>query len=65
MGGESLRFLTTVATFGTPLDVTVEELVIESFYPADAETARALSRLAASADPELVAAVLSRTRGTS
>jgi hypothetical protein len=29
---------------GTPLDVTVEELVIESFYPADDRTAHALSR---------------------
>jgi hypothetical protein len=27
---------------GTPLDVTVEELVIESSYPADGRTARAL-----------------------
>jgi hypothetical protein len=62
--GEPLSFLTTVATFGTPLDITVDELVIESFYPADVETAQALVRLAASADPALVAAVLSRTRGT-
>ena len=36
--------------------------MIESFYPADAETARALTRLAASVDPTLVEAVLSRTR---
>jgi transcriptional regulator with XRE-family HTH domain len=63
VGAESLSFLTTVATFGTPLDITVDELVIESFYPADVETAQALVRLAASADPALVAAVLSRTRG--
>lgn len=33
-----LSFFSTVATFGTPLDVTVAELVIESFYPADPET---------------------------
>src|SRR5690606_7929790 len=31
-----LALLSTVATFGTPLDVTVSELVIESFFPADA-----------------------------
>lgn len=37
-----LTFLSTVTTFGTPLDVTVEELAIESFFPADAETAAAL-----------------------
>jgi transcriptional regulator with XRE-family HTH domain len=37
-----LAFFSTVATFGTPLDVTVSELMIESFYPADAETAAVL-----------------------
>lgn len=41
-GGEELSFLSIVATFGTPLDVTVSELVIESFFPADDTTARAL-----------------------
>ncbi|WP_408638997.1 hypothetical protein [Nocardiopsis suaedae] len=45
-GGE-LSFISTAATFGTPLDVTVAELVIESFYPADEETARALGARAA------------------
>jgi len=43
-GGE-LAFLSTVATFGTPLDITVSELVIESFFPADDETAAALREL--------------------
>jgi len=37
-----LRLLSTVATFGTPLDVTVAELSIESFFPANPETAEAL-----------------------
>jgi transcriptional regulator with XRE-family HTH domain len=37
--GTDLTFFSTVATFGTPLDVTVAELVIESFFPADAATA--------------------------
>ena len=40
-GGE-LAFISTVATFGTPLDITVAELAIESFYPADAATAAVL-----------------------
>ncbi|MFI5606794.1 helix-turn-helix domain-containing protein [Amycolatopsis sp. NPDC051903] len=40
--GTELTFFSTVATFGTPLDVTVAELVIESFYPANPETARYL-----------------------
>ena len=38
-GNRTLAFLTTVAAFGTPLDITVSELVIDSFFPADAETA--------------------------
>jgi transcriptional regulator with XRE-family HTH domain len=38
-----LSFLSITAVIGTPMDVTVEELAIESFYPADAETAKALA----------------------
>ncbi|MFW5418169.1 helix-turn-helix transcriptional regulator [Nocardiopsis sp. CNT-189] len=41
-GEAELSFISTVATFGTPLDVTVSELAIESFFPADEATARAL-----------------------
>jgi transcriptional regulator with XRE-family HTH domain len=41
-GARELAFFSTVATFGTPLDVTVAELAIESFFPADATTAAAL-----------------------
>ncbi len=37
-----LSLFTTVATFGAPLDVTLSELAIESFYPADAHTADVL-----------------------
>ncbi|MFH9348333.1 helix-turn-helix domain-containing protein [Kitasatospora sp. NPDC017646] len=37
--GRVLSFLSTVTTFGTPLDVTVSELALETFLPADAETA--------------------------
>jgi transcriptional regulator with XRE-family HTH domain len=40
--GRELAFLSTVATFGMPLDVTVAELAIESFLPADPETAAVL-----------------------
>jgi transcriptional regulator with XRE-family HTH domain len=43
-GGEELAFFGTVTTFGTPLDITVAELVIESFFPADAQTAAILHR---------------------
>jgi transcriptional regulator with XRE-family HTH domain len=37
-----LSFFGTVATFGTAVDVNVAELAIESFFPADPATARAL-----------------------
>ncbi len=37
-----LAFLSTTTLFGTPGDVTVEELAIEAFLPADDATARAL-----------------------
>ncbi|WP_206788200.1 helix-turn-helix domain-containing protein [Amycolatopsis sp. MtRt-6] len=45
--GTDLTFFSTVATFGTPLDVTVAELVIESFFPADSATAAYLRERAA------------------
>src|SRR5215207_9041512 len=34
-----LSFISTIATFGTAVDITVAELAIESFFPADAATA--------------------------
>jgi transcriptional regulator with XRE-family HTH domain len=40
-GGE-LRFFSTITTFGTSSDVTVSELSVEAFFPADDETARRL-----------------------
>ena len=49
-GDNELAFLSTVATFGTPLDVTVSELTIEAFYPATPETA-AILRAAPAAAP--------------
>jgi transcriptional regulator with XRE-family HTH domain len=42
-GGE-LAFISTATTFGTATDVTVSELAIESFFPADAATAQALEQ---------------------
>ena len=33
----------TIATLGTPQDVTLQELHIESFFPIDADTARGLA----------------------
>ncbi|HEU5152853.1 MAG TPA: helix-turn-helix transcriptional regulator [Iamia sp.] len=37
-----LAFIATVATFGTPVDVTLDELAIEAFLPADRHTAEVL-----------------------
>lgn len=44
-----LTFFSTVTTFGTAVDVTVSELSIEAFFPANAETAQALTEAAAAA----------------
>lgn len=41
-GGQPLTFLSTVTTFGTAVDVTVAELSVEAFFPADDSTAAAL-----------------------
>ena len=38
-----LSFFTTAATFGTASDVTLAELTVESFFPADDATRRALT----------------------
>jgi len=45
-----LSFLSTTTVFGTPVDVTLSELAVESFFPADAFTAEALRRLAEAHD---------------
>ena len=37
--GHELRLFSTITTFGTPLDITLDELAIESYYPADTPTA--------------------------
>jgi transcriptional regulator with XRE-family HTH domain len=41
-----LSFISTTTIFGTPVDVTLQELAVESFFPADAATAQALTALA-------------------
>ena len=35
LGGNTLRFLTTLTSFGTPTDITAAEILIEQYYPAD------------------------------
>jgi len=46
--GVTLRLFTTIATLGTPQDVTVQELRIESFFPMDDATRRTFRRWATS-----------------
>lgn len=40
-----LSFVSTTTVFGTPLDVTLSEIALESFFPADQATADRLRRL--------------------
>jgi transcriptional regulator with XRE-family HTH domain len=51
-----LAFFSTTTVFGTPVDITLSELAIEAFFPADAATAEVLRTIAqqqpASAAPE-------------
>jgi len=42
-----LSFFSTTTVFGTPIDITLAELAVEAFYPADAATADTLRRSAA------------------
>lgn len=43
----TLSFISTITIFGTPVDVTLQELAVESFFPANTETQQALRRLQA------------------
>jgi transcriptional regulator with XRE-family HTH domain len=46
MAEGELSLVSTTTVFGTPREVTVAELAIESFYPADKDTSDTLQRLA-------------------
>ncbi|MBV9503837.1 MAG: helix-turn-helix transcriptional regulator [Acidobacteriia bacterium] len=39
----TLNLISTVTVFGTPVEITLSELTLEAFYPADEETARILA----------------------
>ena len=47
-----LSFFSTTTVFGTPLDITLSELALEAFFPADASTGEILRSLAASGAPQ-------------
>ena len=47
--GVDIRLFTMITTFGTAQDVTLQELRIEAFYPADPESQAAMGRIAGDA----------------
>jgi transcriptional regulator with XRE-family HTH domain len=46
-----LSFLSTITVFGTPVDITLSELALECFYPADQATAAAMRRIVSTTEP--------------
>ncbi len=46
VGDGVLSFISTTTVFGTPVDITLSELALETFFPADAATGAALRALA-------------------
>src|SRR3954449_2676056 len=46
-GDEVLSFMSTTMIFGTPVDVTLSELALETFFPADDATAGRMRTIAA------------------
>ena len=47
LGGEVLSFFSTTMIFGTPVDITLSELAVETFFPADDLTAERMRSMAA------------------
>jgi hypothetical protein len=43
--GQRFAYFSAVTTLGTPIDVTAQELRIESFFPVDDDTRRAAAHL--------------------
>jgi transcriptional regulator with XRE-family HTH domain len=60
LGGTELSLFTTLTTFGTPRDVTLDELAVELFFPAD-EPSEHLLRAGAPPRPETLATVARET----
>jgi len=46
VGGNVLSMISTTTVFGTPVDITLAELALESFVPADEATAQTLRAMA-------------------
>jgi transcriptional regulator with XRE-family HTH domain len=47
LGGDTLSFFSTTMIFGTPVDITLSELALETFFPADDLTAERMRNMAA------------------
>jgi transcriptional regulator with XRE-family HTH domain len=47
LGGDVLSFFSTTMIFGTPVDITLSELAVETFFPADDLTAERMRAMAA------------------
>jgi transcriptional regulator with XRE-family HTH domain len=60
--GERYTYFSAVTTLGTPQDITLQEIRLECFFPADVETERAAHALAARVEAE--AAVSAATAAT-
>ena len=41
-----MSFISTTMVFGTPVDVTLSELALETFFPADEPTAKRMRQIA-------------------
>jgi hypothetical protein len=50
-GDLALRFFTTIASLGTPQDITLQELRVECFFPGDEATEALARRLASQSRP--------------
>ena len=68
MGDRVLSWFSTIATIGTPLDITLEELRIETMFPADEATERFAREFASNQGPasaHSISAAESRPSGRS
>ena len=63
-GEISLQLFTTIATLGTPQDITLQELRIESFFPMNRETALVLRGWAATNSSRYVTVPTRKARGS-
>lgn len=50
LDGDVLSFISTTMIFGTPVDITLSEIAVETFFPADDFTAERLRAMAAKLD---------------